>query len=437
MTRAARFVLLTALFVQPPASFAAEVDAMALRSVLSYGYGDSGSLNQGQLELDPSLSVSFGPDRLLVASARVRLDAHEALEPGRVPRDNYSRGSRPLELGNSGSMELRDFYLEFRSDRGLARFGKQQIVWGRLDGIKVLDVVNPQDFREFIIDDFADSRTSLWSAYFDYSFGSWRGELALVPDATGHTIPRAGAWFELTAPRFRFGAPTNSDSPAPVLETVQPGMGLSDTAVGLRLSRQFASAEFSAVAYSGIDPEPLGRLLTGSESPVIERFYERREVLGFSFDLGLGASVLRAEYAYQPDRVFNLRGATGLQTRELNQHRGALGLDLDGPLGAFINIQYVVDSIPNAPDTLVRPQTDRIGTVFIRRTFAYDALGLEARWYRSFTDDDDLVSLSADYAINDSTSVELAMQSFSGRASGLFGQFSQQDRVMVSLTHTF
>ncbi len=437
MTRVTQLALLAGLLTFGQASVSVELDASALRSVISYGYGDGGSLVQGQVELDPSMSLSFGPDLLLVASARLRLDAHESLEPGRVPRENYSRGSRPLELGNSGSLELRDLYLEFRSDRGLARFGKQQIVWGRLDGIKVLDVINPQDFREFIIDDFADSRTSLWSAYFDYSLGDWRGELAIVPDATGHTIPRQGAWFELTAPRFRFGAPLGTSGGGTELTTVQPGMGLSDTAVGLRLSRPFAAAEVSAVAYSGMDPEPLGRLVAGPGGPIVERFYERREVLGLSFDLGLGASVLRAEYAYQPDRALNLRSPAGLEVTELNQHRAALGLDLEGPLGTFINLQYVVDSIPNAPATLVRPQTDRIGTVFVRRTFAYDALSLEARWYRSFTDNDDLLSLGAEYAVNDSMSIELAAQSFSGTASGLFGQFSERDRVMLSLTYTF
>ena len=66
--------------------------------------------------------------------------------------------SRPYRIGDAGTAEIRDAYLEFGLDNGLLRIGKQQIVWGRLDGIKVLDTVNPQDFREFILDDFDDSR---------------------------------------------------------------------------------------------------------------------------------------------------------------------------------------------------------------------------------------------------------------------------------------
>jgi len=43
------------------------------------------------------------------------------------------------------------------------RLGKQQIVWGETDGLKLLDVMNPQNFREFILDEFEDSRLPLWS----------------------------------------------------------------------------------------------------------------------------------------------------------------------------------------------------------------------------------------------------------------------------------
>ena len=203
------------------------------------------------------------------------------------------------------------------------------------------------------------------------------------------------------------------------------------------MSRQLDGMEFSAVAYSGKDPEPLGRVASVGGETVVERFYERRDAFGFSFDLGLGSAVLRAEYAYQPERVFNARSNDQLTTLALDQHRSAMGLDVDGPLGVFINIQYLVDTVADAPPGLVRPAADRIGTLYLRRTFAYDTLALEARWYRSFTDKDQLASLSIAYTMSDSTSVELGAEYSSGTPEGLFGQFADRDRVTVSLRHTF
>lgn len=414
----------------------AEIDSITVGSRLTYGYATQANRSiQGELEIVPAIDVALTPRSSLIASARVRLDQRDELEPGRYSYHSYSKASRPLTLGNTGSAEIRDFYLEHRSERGLTRLGKQQIVWGRLDGIKVLDLINPQDFREFISNDLSESRISLWSAYFDYSFGKWRAEFAVIPDSTGHAIPEQGAWYELTAPRFRFGA-DNGQGSLPVVST-QPQLSLNDTAIGLRLSRQLGGIDFSAVVYSGIDPEPLGRIATTGSQTVVERINERREAFGFSFDLGLGAAVLRGEYAYQPKRKFNIRTGTQLTSTALDQHRGAIGLDIEGPLGVFINIQYLIDTVAGAPLDLVRPASDRIGTLYMRRLLAYDSLSLEARWYHSFTDNDQRASLNIAYAINDSTSVELGAQFSSGVAEGLFGQFADRDRVTLSLRHTF
>lgn len=427
--------LLLAIPVAAPC-LAAEVESASLETDLSYGYSQTaGTTMQGLMELVPSLDLALAESTSLVMSARLRADVKDELEPGRPDLDTYAPGSRPLRLGNAGTAELRDFYFEMRSANGLTRLGKQQIVWGRLDGIKVLDLINPQDFREFILDDFADSRISLWSAYFDYNLGNWRAELALIPDGTGHAIPGEGAWFELTAPRFRYGAAPGQPG-LPVI-TEEPGHSLDDAAAGLRLSRQFNNLELALVAYTGNDPEPLGRLVAVDGAPAVEQFYERRDAFGFSADMGLGSAVLRAEYAYQPKRTFNTRSAGSLETVALDQHRGAIGVDIDGPLGIFVNVQYLVDTISAAPADLVRPDRDRLATVYLRRSFAYDSVVVAARWYHSFTDDDDLAALSIEYEVNDSTAVELAAQYFDGIDEGLFGQFTERDRITLSLRHTF
>jgi len=417
-------------------TFAAELENLSLSSNFSYGFGtESDDSMQGQLELIPALDLTLADSVALRFSARLRLDLEDILEPGRTPLDNYTPASEPLTIGPSGSAEIRDFYLEFRGDKGLSRIGKQQIVWGRMDGIKVLDVLNPQDFREFIIDDFEDSRTSLWSGYFDYTLGDWRAELAVIPDSSGHTIPASGAWFELWAPRFRFGS--SSAQAAISYRSEQPGFSLDETGVGVRLTRFVNAFEFSLVAYSGMDQEPLGRFTQAGNDIVLERYYERRDTVGFSLDRGFGPAVFRAEYAYQPARSFNTRLPMGLDAEQLDQHRAAIGFDVEGPLGIFANVQYVVDLINDAPMNLVRPAQDRLATVFLRKTFWYDTLTVEARWYGSFTDDDHLTSFSIDYALSESLSLQLAAQSFAGTAEGLFGQFADRDRITLGLQHTF
>ncbi|HFB63959.1 MAG TPA: DUF1302 family protein [Aeromonadales bacterium] len=73
---------------------------------------------------------------------------------------------------------IREAYFDANKDldSGTAfnlRLGKQQIVWGRTDLFRVLDVINPVDFsRNNIYDELEDIRIPLWSAAAEWQFGA-------------------------------------------------------------------------------------------------------------------------------------------------------------------------------------------------------------------------------------------------------------------------
>lgn len=415
---------------------AAELVAWQLPVRLSYGYGtDAGEAAHGYLELEPSASASLSSTVRVELSARARLDWRNELEPGESSHDTWSDLSRPLTIDELGTLALRDAYLEFELSNGIARVGKQQIVWGRLDGIKVLDVLNPQSYREFILEDFGHSRIGLWSAYTDMTFGDWRIELAVIPDDTGHEIPEEGAWFQLNAPRFRYGALPGQA--APPTRTVRDRNRLEVTAAGLQASRFFGSVGMSAMVYSGMEHEPLGRVVLDDSAPVLERYYERRNLLGLNADTAVGPVALRAEFAWQPDRTFNTRSPAGLDTVDLDQATLALAADILAPLDLFINVQLQLDNVRNAPPTLVRSDQDRIATAVIRRSFNYQTINVELRMYSSLEDGDRLVSSSVAYEFGNDTEMQLRFETFSGDRLGLFGQFGDRDRFIASLRHYF
>ena len=124
---------------------------------------DAGDSMQRQIVVEPAVELGATDSIRWHASARVRADAADRLEPGEPKLGTYSGQSRPLAPGTAGTAELRDFYVEADVGSAYLRAGKQQLVWGALDGLKILDAVNPQSFREFILDDFDYSRISLWT----------------------------------------------------------------------------------------------------------------------------------------------------------------------------------------------------------------------------------------------------------------------------------
>jgi len=431
-----KYAIAALLMFVGPMTLAGEIRDLSVETRIDYGYGpEPGESMQGILQLAPSLRVEFSPQLRLVAEGRIRLDVEDQLEPGRTRTDTYSGLSRPAVIGDLGTAEIRDAYIERSLDSGVMRIGKQQLVWGKLDGLKVLDVLNPQDLREFVLNEFGESRISLWSAYLDVTLGSWRTELAVIPDNTGHAIPAPGAWFELTAPRYRYGAAVGD--PTPRIATHRHSIGSATSAYALRLSRQFGSVEAGAMAYSGVDFEPLGRLVIANGEPVVERYYERREVFGLHIENSFGPVALRAEAAFQPDRYFNTRTPVALAASPLDQYTAGLGLDIDGPWQTFINIQLLYDKVHDAPPTLIRPDEDRLVTVFASRSFSYESVRISARYYRSQQLNDEMVSLAVEFRLGDATEIRLAADSFSGNATGLLGQFSDKDRITLRLTHTF
>lgn len=432
----AAFAILCALLWPTPPALGAGVQNAEVRASVHYGRATStdSSLATG-LELAPGLEVGLGEAARVVASARISWDGRERIVPGRPDTDTYAPASRPATPGDATIAELRDAYVEFFLPSGLLRVGKQQIVWGALDGLKVLDALNPQHFREFILEDFSESRIGLWSLYADVNLGAWRTEVAWIPDATGHEIPTEGAWFELTAPRFRYGAPAGS--PRPPVRTERPSHGVGRSALGVRLSRMVAGWDLSLVAISGYDFEPLGRLTNSPAGPVLERYYERRELYGLSAARAIGRVVLRTELAARPGRRFNLRLPAALTAEALDQYTAGVGLDLNGPFDTFISAQYLVDHIQSAPAGLVRPATDRLATLLVRRSFAHDRFAAELRWYGDVARGDGILRGALTWLAGDETSLRVGFDTFHGDADGLFGQFADRDRLTLRLEHYF
>ena len=57
---------------------------------------------------------------------------------------------------------LRELYVDTNAAGWDFRLGKQQVVWGTADGIKLLDIINPTDFRELNQAPQEDSRIPVW-----------------------------------------------------------------------------------------------------------------------------------------------------------------------------------------------------------------------------------------------------------------------------------
>jgi len=78
--------------------------------------------------------------------------------------DDSEAASERLEGGEESTQYevLREFYFDTNGGGWDLRLGKQQVVWGTADGIKLLDIINPTDYRELNQNVTEDARIPVW-----------------------------------------------------------------------------------------------------------------------------------------------------------------------------------------------------------------------------------------------------------------------------------
>ena len=69
------------------------------------------------------------------------------------------------------------------------RAGKQQVVWGTADGIKLLDIINPTDWREFAQNTMEDSRIPVWMLNAEADLESGGNVQLILSQAEENKIP--------------------------------------------------------------------------------------------------------------------------------------------------------------------------------------------------------------------------------------------------------
>ena len=118
-------------------------------------------LQKSEFVINTEVNAKLNENLDLTALIRVRDDFHGLYNSSDNPNSSYATIHFHRTIGGSAIGELREFYTDFFIGNTSLRIGKQQVVWGQTDGLKVLDVINPQSFQEFILDDFESSRIPL------------------------------------------------------------------------------------------------------------------------------------------------------------------------------------------------------------------------------------------------------------------------------------
>jgi len=383
-----------------------------LESELATGI-ESSDAQKAEITLMPEVNLDFGRASRITVIGRLRTDFANKLEP-----------DKDIEV------ELREAFFDTEIGAAYLRVGKQQVVWGQADGLKVLDILNPQSFREFILDDFEDSRIPLWMLNAEVPLGDTMLQLLWIPDNTYDDIPQAEATFAFTSPRIVPRLPPGVT--ATITAPDRPGNVLKDSDVGAKLSAFIGGWDLSLnYAYHYFD-RPVVRRTMSATGVTVRQNYERTHILGGTFSNVFGDFTLRGEVGYSSDRFFLIEtpgDADGVIGS--GEFSYVLGLDYLGWRDWFVSTQIFQSVVTETAPGLVRDRIDTSATLLIRRDFLNESLQAEALFIQSVNQGDGVLQATINYEWHSNLRVKMGADFFYGSSMGLFGQFNERDRVSI------
>ncbi len=350
--------------------------------------------------------------------------------------------------------DIRELYLDFFTENMDIRIGKQFIVWGVLEGIRITDELNPLDFRELILPDLLDYRIPLWSLKMDYYFSTSSLELVWIPDIRFHKPAPQGSEWELLQ-----RVPGTVEPDTYELENSELGFKFSSTLYDTEVSLSyFWTWDDFPVVFREID-------LDSSQEPKFFPTYTRIQMFGATFVRQIGARILKGEIAYVPDKFFGLRNDVDRNNDRIVDSQGELrkkhirwGLGLDfnawGADWSPAISQWIILDYDNG---LIQDEFDTSLTLFARKPLPRHSAIFELLAIALVNLEELYLNPELTFEVTDRFQIGTGLNLFFGNKSQFgvtpagnvanlntveqraqfFGNFNDNDRVYATFKYTF
>lgn len=341
----------------------------------------------------------------------------------------YHYQNQEMEIG------LREAYLDIYFDAVDLRIGKQQIIWGKADGVFITDIVSPKDLSEFLLRDFDEIRMGITAFKANYYLGDNTFEFVWVPCFTGTTMPDEGtAWF----PQIDFPV-------EPVFDYTQDDVAaeLGNSEGFVKYSALTAAIDFEIMGGYMWDDDPASHItktidpqthqLTGLT--VIPR-HHRLGLAGGSFSTTLGGFVVRGEGAYYNGKYFNSEDpalSDGTVEKNYLHYLVGVGYTL---WDVKLSSQFIQQAILDYEEPIKNDELENTITFLASKDFLRETLWLELFSYIGINNSDALIRPKITYDLADGFEVQLGANIFVGDA-GIFGQYDDNDMVYTRVKYSF
>jgi hypothetical protein len=339
---------------------------------------------------------------------------------------------------DSLSFTMRELYMDMYFDNFDIRLGKQQVVWGKADGVFITDIVSPLNLTEFLLPDFDEIRMGVTAAKLDYYVGNSTFEAIVIPQFTPILRPDENSIWDIQPD---FPAPATFDwSKSEITQS------LKNSEIFLKYSAMTSMIDFELMGGYTWDDTPAMHVEKefdmSSGSPVLTGLnitpeHHRLTVAGGSFSSEIKGLILRGEAAYYNGKYFQT--ADPLAKDALIQKdylHYVVGLDFN--IGSVkMSTQFIQQYILDYNDLLDNPETNNTATFMARYDMMRETVHLDLFSYIGLDDGDALIRPKITYDFDDSFSILLGSNIFVGDREGMFGQYQDNSMIYAKIKYHF
>jgi hypothetical protein len=341
----------------------------------------------------------------------------------------YHYFDRDLEIG------LREAYLDMYFDKFDLRVGKQQIIYGKAEGVFITDVVSPKDLSEFLLPDFDEIRMGVTAAKLSYHAGNNSLEVTWIPVFTPTRMPGAGSIWQPVMP---FPVQPDFD-----YSTAQITPSVENSEWFLRFSSLGSKIDYELVAGTFYNDDPVYHLTrhvnssTGQLAGITARpEYHRLAMAGGSFSLPLGPLVIRSEGGYYSGRYFQTESPEMINaTIKKDYLHYMAGLDFT-LAGVRMSSQFIQEFITDYEEGIRNDQFESTMTFLAKKDFLREKLWVELFAYAGLNAGDALIRPKVSYSFADGFDIQAGANIFTG-SEGRFGQYNANDMLYAKLKFSF
>ncbi len=344
----------------------------------------------------------------------------------------------PAEVDSLNSeVLLFEAYVEWSLLENLdARWGRQVVVWGRSDTIRVTDILNPIDNRRPGYQDLEDLYLPRGMLKFDYQYGNWRISPIVVLEQRFTLDPPYGSIYNPFTPPVTYNDWTAAGNPTYTLENES----YSQPTFALSVGGEFEGWDVNFYAsrlYEDRGYIPLAQL----PDRVLNKKYthNKTNMFGTAINVVYDEWLFKTELAY-----FNNLTYTATQDRGLSRMDALLGFEYSGIADTTISYDIALRHFNEYDPRLFVPEENyleqdtyqqalRINSNFLRDTL--HANYLVSMFGKNF-DEGGFQRAWMDYEVADGINTEIGIVDYFG-GTPLFDLVQDQMVLFMDMSYHF